>query len=135
MSDSDIGLLESELGRYERVLEVGIGARDDLAMRLSRAGVAVLAVDIEALDLPTPIAFIQADIRHLDPASVTPIDAVYARRLPPELHRPVARFAQEVNASLYFTTLGGEFPDISVDMITGPTETVYVRQPESGRIL
>ncbi len=135
MSDSDTGLLESELGQFERVLEVGIGARDDLAMRLARADIAVLAVDIEAYDLPAPIEFIQADIRHLDPASVTLIDAVYARRLPPELHRPVARFAQEVDAILYFTTLGGELPEISVDPITGPTETVYVRQPESGRIL
>lgn len=135
MTDRDRGGLEDRLLAHDRVLEVGIGDRPGLATRLARAGVAVVAVDIARCEPPPAVGFIRADVHSLDPGRVRPIDAVYARRLPPELHRPVAELADALGADCYFTTVGGELPTVPVRTVTGPDETVYVRPAESDMVL
>lgn len=135
MTHHDRGLLEERLGRYERVLEVGIGERTGLAERLHHAGIDVLAVDIARVSVPDGVEFLRADVRSLDSDRIGPVDAVYARRLPPELHKPSARLAARAGADLYFTTLGGEFPIVETQTLTGPDETVYTRQIESDTVL
>lgn len=134
MSDTNAGGLFDYLTRYDRVLEVGIGSRTDLAERLAQAGVEVVAVDITRIDAPPSVAVIQADICSLDPAAVGCPDAVYAQRLPPELHRPTAHIASEAAADLLFTTLGGELPIIDVTTITTPSTVLYMRRGRSDTV-
>lgn len=121
--------------RYDHLLEVGIGQRTDLADRLADHGCTVTAVDIAAVDVPPAVRFVRADIHTIDPTRFEPVGAVYARRLPPELHRATYRLARSLDADLYFTTLGGEFPAIDIDVTSDDSETFYsVRADESNRI-
>lgn len=135
MSESSRGYLESTLSEFERVLEIGIGNRTGLAERLNERGIRVFAIDIDPPEMHAGVQVIKADIHSVDPSRFKPLDAVYARRLPPELHRPTARLAEAIACPLFFTTLGGEVPIVPTKTVTGPQETIYVRQPESGSIL
>ncbi|MFW6153162.1 MAG: UPF0146 family protein [Halobacteriota archaeon] len=135
MSHPDVDSLEGRLLRYDRLLEVGIGRRTGLARRLVAAGRSVTALDISDIDAPTGVDFVRADVVTLDPGSLPPVDAVYARRLPPELHRPTARLASALRADLVFTTLGTEVPLIDASLEGGPGRTFYVRDwGESNRV-
>ena len=114
---------------------MGIGDRTGLAERLHDAGIEVVVLDIKPIELPMDIACIQGDVTEVSPDVFRPMDAVYARRLPPELHRPAAVLAETLDADLYFTTLGGEFPTIEVETNTADGETVHYRPADSHMVL
>ncbi len=125
MSHPTAASLEDRLRRCERVLEVGIGRRTGLARRLVGAGVTVIAIDRDPTVEPPGVRIIHDDVHALDPDRVAPIDAVYARRLPPELQRSTAALAEALSAPLWFTTLG--FDPILIDAFptTVAGTTVY----------
>lgn len=135
MADVTTDPLVDRLRQFERVLEVGIGPRPDLAAALADAGVDVLAIDIDPVSTPAGVTFRQADVGTLTPTAVGHRDAVVARRLPPELHRPTARLAASLDAELLFTTLGGEFPAVEVEVVTIDGGTIYRRPAESDTVL
>lgn len=135
MGNLDRRSLEACLTAYDRLLEVGIGERTDLARRLADAGCDVVAIDIAPVCTPPGVTTITADVTEFDVVSLGPFDAVYAQRLPPELHRPTAIAADRVDADLYFTTLGGEFPTVEVTTITTEEGTVYSRERDSRMVL
>ncbi|MFD1563208.1 UPF0146 family protein [Haloarchaeobius amylolyticus] len=114
------------LAAYERVVEVGIGRRTDLARALAEQGVSVTATDIYDRDVPENVAFVRDDIVDPDPAVYADADAIYARNLPPELHRPTLGVARNADADFLFTTLGGDQPAVPVERKTIETGTVYV---------
>lgn len=103
--------LVARLAVNERLLEVGVGRRTDVAAALADAGCDVLAIDIDlVVDPPDGVAFRRADVTAVDPDSLAPRDAVYALNLPPELARPTAELAAAIDAPLLFTTLGFDEP-------------------------
>jgi len=118
----------------DRLLEVGIGDRPEVAAALADAGRTVAAVDVVERPVPPGVAFLRADVVDLadgpDPAAALPVrpDAVYGLNLPPELHAPTARLARRLDAACLFTTLGFEAPAPSVPVArrTAGDETVYV---------
>ncbi|WP_207591891.1 UPF0146 family protein [Halomontanus rarus] len=129
--------LADRLEEYDRVVEVGIGRRTDLARALADRGVAVTATDVYPRPVPDGVRFVEDDI-------VTPrlevyegCDAIYALNLPPELHRPALAVAREVDAEFLFTTLGGDQPAVPVRRETiatdGVGETLYVATTRGGR--
>lgn len=109
------------------MLEVGIGGHTRLARRLLAVGVDVVAVDVEPVVVPPGVTFHRVDVAALSPARVAPIDAVYGRNLPPELHRPAADLAEALEAPFWFTTLGADPPAVAAEPRTDPEGTVYVR--------
>lgn len=116
---------------YRCVLEVGIGRRFDLAEALVSEGIEVYAVDIKPIEAPSTIEIHAGDVRTIDPDRFDGVDAIYARRLPPELHRPTARLAKRLGVPFMFTTLGGDPPTLPVSVHTGSHETVFRVDPGS----
>lgn len=120
------------------LLEVGIGERTDVAAAIAATDVAVTAVDVVERSVPAGIAFEQADLHALREAAAegslpesivdrpTPLDGVYALRLPPELHEAFADLVSQIGVPGAFTTLGGDPPTVSVTptQIRGG-ETIY----------
>jgi hypothetical protein len=125
MPHADSGPIVDRLARFDRVVEVGVGRRPDVASALADRGVRVTATDITPREVPESVAFVLDDVTVPDPDIYADADAIYALDLPPELHRPVAAIAREQDAEFVFTTLGGDEPAIPVERETLPTETLY----------
>jgi hypothetical protein len=107
--------LSDALARYDRLAEVGVGDRTDLAAALADAGRDVVVVDLHPPDPPPGVRAVRDDVvaRARAVGGPTPDlgpyadrDALYARRLPPELQRPALTVARGTGAPLCFTTLG-----------------------------
>ena len=118
-------LLET-LAEYDRVVEVGIGRRTDVAAALADGGVAVTATDVHDRAVPDGFRFVRDDVVDPDPSVYADADALYALNLPPELHRPALEVAREADADFLFTTLGGDQPAVPVERRTVETGTLYV---------
>ena len=108
--------LTDALAPFDRLAEVGVGDRTDLAAALA-AGADVVVVDVDPPDPPSGVRAVHDDVvaraRRVDgdPTALGPYagrDALYARRLPPELQRPALTVARAAGAPLLFTTLGGD---------------------------
>ncbi len=125
MPHADSGPIVDRLARFDRVVEVGVGRRPDVASALADRGVHVTATDVTPREVPESVAFVLDDVTVPDPDVYADADAVYALDLPPELHRPAATLAREQDAEFVFTTLGGDEPAIPVERETLPTETLY----------
>lgn len=123
--DSQAGIVEA-LARFDRVVEVGIGNRTDVSAALVEAGVSVTATDVTTRAVPDGVRFVIDDVTAPDSEVYAGADAVYALNLPPELHRPAWDVAREHGAAFYFTTLGGDQPEVPVERRTLPGETLYV---------
>lgn len=122
--------LSDVLGRHDRLLEVGIGRRTDVAATLADRGVAVAAIDVEPRSVPDGVDFAIEDVTDLDITRFADVDAIYALRLPPELQRPTERLAAEASVPLYFTTLGGDPALIDADTRSVRSGTLFVREPD-----
>ncbi|WP_254861688.1 UPF0146 family protein [Halovivax gelatinilyticus] len=120
------------LARYDRLVEVGIGRRVDLAAALVDAGARVVATDVYDRAVPEGVTFVRDDVVDPDPSVYADADAIYAQNLPPELHRPTADLAESANAAFLFTTLGADQPAIPVERVTIETGSLYVRSRSSG---
>jgi hypothetical protein len=118
------------LARYDSVVEVGIGRRTAVAAALAARGVEVTATDVHPRSVPEGVTFRLDDVVDRaasgDPGAAYAADAVYARNLPPELHRPVRDVARAAGADCCFTTLGGDQPAVPVDRVTLDHVTLYV---------
>ncbi len=128
MADSrrDPDTIIDYLTTYERVVEVGVGRRLDLARALAERGVTVTATDIYDRDVPAGVTFVRDDVVDPEPSVYADADAIYARNLPPELHRPALEVARTVDAAFVFTTLGGDQPAVPVERTMIDSGTLYV---------
>jgi uncharacterized UPF0146 family protein len=125
VSDSSSALVD-RLAAFDTLLEVGVGNRHDVAAALAARGCAVTATDVSHCTVPEAVTFVRDDVTDPDRSVYEGADAIYARNLPPELHRPAREVARAVDATLLFTTLGGEQPIVPVSRETLPGETLYV---------
>jgi hypothetical protein len=127
--------LVARLGRFDTLVEVGIGRRTAVAAALANEGATVTATDIHEQSVPAGVAFARDDVTAPDRSVYADADAIYALNLPPELHRPARDLAWSVDAVFLFTTLGGDQPAVAVDRETLPGETLYVaRAPRGDRL-
>ncbi|MBZ6494399.1 UPF0146 family protein [Natrinema longum] len=124
----------AHLSAYERAVEIGIGRRTELARALAARGVSVTATDVHDRAVPEGVTFVRDDIVDPDPSVYADADVVYARNLPPELHRPALEAARDADAEFLFTTLGGDSPAVPVERVTVDEGTLYVaRAPSDDR--
>ncbi|WP_247006444.1 UPF0146 family protein [Halorientalis litorea] len=126
MSDARHEALVTRLAAFDTLVEVGIGERPGTAAALAARGRTVTATDIRNRTVPAGVTFVQDDVTDPDPAVYADTEAVYARNLPPELHRPAFDVARAHDATLLFTTLGGEQPIVPVRRETVGQATLYV---------
>ena len=126
MLDSTRDALVDYLSAYDRVVEVGVGHDPALARALAEVGVAVTATDIQPREVPPTVEFVVDDLTAPDLEVYADAGAVYGLNLPPELHRPAVSLANEIDAALWFTTLGGDPPVVPVDREPLPTEPLFV---------
>lgn len=113
---------------YERLAEIGVGRRTDVAGALAAAGKRVVATDVHPRSVPEGVRFVLDDVTDPDPAIYADAEAIYALNLPPELHRPAWSLARRVGADFLFTTLGGDGPEVPVSRRTLPGETLFVAE-------
>ncbi|MCL9814668.1 UPF0146 family protein [Natranaeroarchaeum aerophilus] len=125
MPHADSAAIVDRLARFDRVVEMGVGRRPDVAAALADCGVAVTATDVTPREVPESIEFVLDDIADPVPEIYADADALYALNLPPELHTSAASVAREHDTAFIFTTLGGDPPAIPVERETLPTETLY----------
>jgi len=118
--------LADALARYDRLVEVGIGTRTDLAATLADRGRVVTATDVRERAVPPGVSFVRDDVTDPDPAVYADADVVYARNCPPELHRPLRAVARDAGADCAFTTLGGDPPAVPVSPVTLARGTLFV---------
>lgn len=125
MTDARAALVD-RLRRYHRLVEVGVGRRPGVAERLVELGCDVTATDVVSRPTPPGVTFVRDDVTDPDREVYAAADAVYARNLPPDLHRPTRAVARESGADFLFTTLGADQPAIPVarEMLAGG-ETLY----------
>lgn len=116
------------LDPYERLVEIGVGRRTDVAAALAAADKRVVATDVHFRTVPDGVSFVRDDVTDPDRAVYADADAIYALNLPPELHRPAWKLARRVEADLLFTTLGGDGPAVPVSRRTLPGETLFVAE-------
>ncbi|MFA9425686.1 UPF0146 family protein [Natronorubrum sp. A-ect3] len=128
-SRRNIAPLLDTLSVYDRVIEVGIGRRTDVAAALIDEDVSVTATDVHDREVPDGVRFVRDDIVDPDSSIYADADAIYALNLPPELHRPTLEVARTADAVFLFTTLGGDQPTVPVERRTIETGTLYVAQP------
>jgi uncharacterized UPF0146 family protein len=103
------------LAGYDRLVEVGVGRRADVAGALAAAGCSVTATDVVAREVPEGVDFVVDDVLAPDSAVYADADCVYALNCPPELHRPLVAVAEGAGAACAFTTLGGDQPVVPVE--------------------
>jgi len=120
-----IDALAGRLSGDERLVEIGIGRRPDLAAALVERGCTVVATDVYERSVPEGVRFVRDDVTDPDPTIYADADVVYALNLPPELHRPALEVAREAGADLAFTTLGGDPPLIPVERESLPDDTLF----------
>jgi uncharacterized UPF0146 family protein len=123
--------LAARLARFDALVEVGIGARTDVAARLA-TDTPVTATDVHSCTVPDDVAFIRDNITHPTMDIYADAGALYALNLPRELHRPTRAVAQTVGADFLFTTLGGEFPAIPTDAEMLPAGETLFRATSRG---
>ncbi|MFB6069105.1 MAG: UPF0146 family protein [Halobacterium sp.] len=114
------------LAGFDRLVEVGVGRRVDVASALAERGCAVTATDVYEREVPDGVAFVVDDVTDPDRGVYEGADAVYALNCPPELHRALVDVADAVDAACAFTTLGGDQPAVPVDRRTVANDTLYV---------
>jgi uncharacterized UPF0146 family protein len=127
--------LAARLATYDRLVEVGIGRRPEVATALVDAGCTVTATDVFDAPVPDGVRFVRDDVvARRDALDGTPpgapydADAVYGLNLPAELQSPARDVARAADADFLFTTLGFEEPTIPVSRETVGTETLYVAE-------
>lgn len=120
-----LAALADRLGRFDALVEVGIGNRTDLAAALVEAGRDVRATDVVDREVPLGVAFVVDDVTEPDGAVYADADAIYALNLPPELHRPTLAVAEAHDAAFAFTTLGADAPEVDAEPETLPGETIF----------
>lgn len=133
---SNTDALADYLAGYARLVEVGVGRRPDVAAALAERGRTVTATDVHERSVPEGVRFVRDDVvARADrvaagdpPGDTYDADAVYARNLPPELHRPVRDVARAAGADFVFTTLGGDQPAVPVRREAVGDETVFVAE-------
>ncbi len=122
--------LVERLARFDHVVEIGVGHRPAVAAALVAEGVRVTATDIREHPVPAGVRFVRDDVTDPDRAVYADADALFARNLPPELHRPVRDLAREVGAGFLFTTLGAEPPAVPADPETASGTTLYTAKSQ-----
>jgi uncharacterized UPF0146 family protein len=120
--------LLAALDGFERVIEVGVGRRPDVAMGLAARGVSVTATDIVARETPGAVTFVRDDVTDPTLALYADTDLIYAVNCPPELQGPMWDLARRVDAACRFTTLGTDPPVVPAEPHQLPGETLYVAQ-------
>ncbi len=136
VSDDRRAAVRRKLGRFDRLCEVGVGTRHEVAAGLASDGRAVAATDVVDRDPPEGVAFVRDDVVAAadcrEPGAHYRVDCVYALNSPPELHRPLVRVADAVDAACCFTTLGGDPPAVDATPLALPGgDTLYVaRDPD-----
>lgn len=130
VTPSDPPPLVEVLAKYDRLVEVGIGNRPDVATALTARGVAVRAIDRVERSVPDDVSFVLDDVTAPDESVYTDADAIYALRLPPELQRAAWAVASAVGVPLLFTTLGGDPTVIPAERRAIREGTLFIATPD-----
>ncbi|MFB6310386.1 MAG: UPF0146 family protein [Salinirussus sp.] len=115
----------ARLAGANRLVELAVGTRTDLAAILAARGIEIRVTDIRERAVPSNVEFVRDDLTDPDTTVYADADALYARNLPAELQSPARDLARTIDTPLWFTTLGMEEPVIPVDREVIPGDTLF----------
>jgi uncharacterized UPF0146 family protein len=127
-TDSKATLVD-RLAGFDRLVEVGVGNRTDVAAGLAERGRTVTATDIHERPTPSGVRFVRDDVTDPDVTLYRDAEAVYALNCPPELQRPLAEAAEAAEAACFFTTLGSDPAVVDATTETLEDETLFRVHP------
>ncbi|ERG89957.1 MAG: uncharacterized protein conserved in archaea [halophilic archaeon J07HX5] len=116
---------------HTQAVEIGVGRRPAVAAALADRGVTVVATDVHDRSVPETVQFVRDDVTAPRRSVYAGTDIVYARNLPPELHRPTVALARAHNAVCLFTTLGQDSPVVPVERTQLPAETLFLARAQT----
>lgn len=125
MHTDSTATLVDRLAGYDRLVEVGVGNRTDVAADLTERGRSVIATDIHDRSTPSGVRFVRDDVTDPEVAVYRKAEAVYSLNCPPELQRPLIDVAADADADCFFTTLGSDPAVIDATPETLADETLF----------
>jgi len=114
------------LAEFDRLVEVGVGNRTDVAAALAARGKRMTTTDVRERGVPEGVAFVRDDVTDPEESVYADADAVYALNCPPELQRALADAAETADAACLFTTLGADPAAVPVERRTVASGTLFV---------
>lgn len=118
--------IKTEFPDAERVVEVGVGERDEVARILAAKGYKVTVTDVRDVETADKILFVQDDVTEPNLSVYEGADLICSLRPPYELHGPIEDVAQEVGASLVISSLDDEAGSVDADLINYEGDALFV---------
>jgi len=104
------GLIDFIAARYRSAAEIGVGHFPDVALRLRRNGLNVIATDIRPYAHAGLNVFID-DVTAPDLSLYQGIDLIYSMRTPAELSPYITGLAKTISADAIIKPLSSEYPE------------------------
>lgn len=117
---------EYEVGA--RLVEVGVGRRDQTARELDAEGYEVLATDVRDVGDSVSVDFVRDDVTSPDLSVYEDSALVYSVRPPYEIHAPLRDVAERVDAGLLVAPLADEPPSFDACLVSRYGRGLYVRR-------
>jgi hypothetical protein len=91
-----------------RIVEVGVGRRDDTARALADAGFEVAATDVRDVETGEGVEFVRDDVTSPDTSVYEDASLIYSLRPPYEIHSDIDSIARSVGADTLLVPLADE---------------------------
>jgi uncharacterized UPF0146 family protein len=113
-----------------RLIEVGVGKRDDTAHALADAGFEVTATDVREVETGECVEFIRDDITSPDTSAYGGASLIYSLRPPYEIHTDIDSVARSVGADTLLVLLADEGTPLERDfeLVNRDGRAFFVRQ-------
>lgn len=127
--ESVVGHVVDEYPRGARIVEVGVGRRDETARRLAGEGYDVTVTDVRDVtdSISDGIRFVRDDVRRPDETVYEDAELIYALRPPYEIHAEVAEVACHVGADLLLVPLADEGVSVDAELVNRDGRAFFVR--------
>jgi uncharacterized UPF0146 family protein len=110
--------IEDVYPRGARLVEVGVGERDETARRLADAGYDVTASDVRDVGDSVGVDFVRDNVREPDAGVYEGTALVYSLRPPYEIHADIEEVARTVGADLLLAPLGDEGVSFDAQLVS-----------------
>ena len=114
-----------------RLVEVGVGERDDTARALADADFEVTATDAREVETGEGVEFVRDDVKSPDMSVYGGASLVYSLRPPYEIHSDIDDVARSVGADTLLAPLADEGTPLKRDfeLVNHDGRAFFVRQP------
>lgn len=125
--ESVVEYVRDEYERGARLVEVGVGRRDETARELDGAGYGVTATDVRDVSDSVDVEFVRDDVTSPDVSVYEDAELVYSVRPPYEIHAALREVAERADADLLVAPLADEPPSFDAELVSRYGRGLFVR--------